>query len=163
MQVEGYLEVLVVYFLEQSRGVGYEIGVPRPSSPATYTCRLAVAIAVPVPVHVEYHDIGRNIVIGKVFHYLTVVVGRVRFILAIPISEHIGRRQWYLTGYLREVAYSLFIVRTVAHKICIHSIRIGAFSPPVETDLVVWRKRERAASVRTCFSPGVIYHRPSRA
>ena len=120
MQVKGNLELLGVNVAEQLLRIGNKVGVPRPARPSSNPCRLTVGIAIPVPVHVENHHVGRNVVIGKILHYLTVVGSRVRLVLAVPISKDVGRRQWYFAGNLCKVAQSFLIVGAIPHEIGVH-------------------------------------------
>ena len=161
MKVQCRPELVGVHLSKQTFGVGNKVSVPRPSRPSSASFRHACSVAVPVPVHIENHYVGRDIVVLQVTHYLSVVVGGIGGILAVPISENVIWRKWYASGYLGIVAYSLAVVAAIAEEVDIHGMRIGTIVPPRIAHIVVGHKGIRASAVGTRCAPRVIDDCPS--
>ena len=115
-----------------------------------------------MPVHIEYHHVGRDIVVLQVTHDLTVIVGRIGGILAVPISEDIVGRKGYASGYTDVVGNCLAIVSAVCEKIDIHGMSVGTFVPPGVTHVGIGDKSIRASAVGTRCAPRVVYYCPAR-
>ena len=150
-------------FGQQPAWFGDKIRIPRPAGPATDIFGKAGGIAVPVPVHIQNHHIGRNIVSLKLAHNFAVIVGRVRGVAAVPVSEDIRRRKRYFSGYFGKVTDCFLIVSAIAQEIQVDSLRILSFGPPVVTDTAVGDQRVRTTAVRTCRRPRIVDYSPSRA
>ena len=100
-----------------------------------------------MPVHVENHHIGRDVVALQVRHDLTVVVGRVRRILAVPVAKHIVGRERDASCYLRIIGQRLLVVVAIAQEIGVHGMIVGTFCPPVVAHSGVGSKGVRASAV----------------
>ena len=142
-----------MHFLEQSFWIRDKIGVPRPSCPSATACRHAAFAAVPVPVHVQNHYVGGDIVGLKVVHNFAVVIGGVRGIFAVPVSENVGRRQRYFACYPGEIVQSLLVVIAIAEEIEIDCMWIFTVRPPVVAEGLVRLQSERTTAVYSCRSP----------
>ena len=137
---------------EQALRIRNQIGIPRPSCPTTFISGLSISY-VPVPIHIQNHYIGRNLIILDFRHNPAVVICRISRVFAIPISEYIIGRQWYLTRNFSVVGNSFLIIITITQIIDVKSIRIGAFRPPVKLHIRIGPESIRTPTVRAYGSP----------
>ncbi len=161
MQIQCCTQARLVNVGQQPFAVGNQVGIPRPAGPAAYAFRQAAFVTVPVPVHVQNKHIGGNSVGFQIFDKTAEFISRVRLILAVPVAEHVSRRQRYVAGHACKIFESLFIIMSVAHKVNIHGLRVGAFRQPVISHGFVRLQSIRAAAVGSAALERIVDYSPA--
>ena len=114
-----------------------------------------------MPVHIEYKHICVYIVVAHRFHDVAEIICRIIVVLAVPISQHIIRRQGNLARYQCEIIKGFLIIVAIAEKIEVKSIGVCTRCRPVDAARIR-HESQRTATVGTLERRRVINDSPAR-
>ena len=103
VQIQRYLQTVLVHPVDKTFGIGNSRTVPSPTGPP-----------LGVPVHIKNHHVHRDVEVLYIVHNLHELIRGVTLVFAIPIAQHIEWRHGLATGHLDVIAQRLLILMTIA-------------------------------------------------
>ena len=158
MQIKCRIQILFIVQPRDKTGrIGEKSFIPTPTGPLGSIGRTGLTITMPIHIYNEY--IHRNITQTYFIYNIAHILLGITLKLRVPISKYIKRRQRNLTGYLGEIAKSLFIIMPITHEIHIKSGGILTLSDPIHTPIRISLEHKTQTTVFARFS--FIDHSPT--
>ena len=137
MEVERHLQLFVLGPLEEVRGRGEQLLLPRVARPAdaltVFVLRRIALAQAPclVPVHIDDQHVDRHVHRLEFVHQIDEFVVRILPVAAPPVAQRIFRRHRRAAGDERVVGQRLFVVVSVGEEVEVLTVAFGTRFDPL--------------------------------